>query len=57
MLKPGRKAIDPLGREVTILRVGVDASGEYVEVRLAGPYAATVRYARSLLTPVTSGES
>lgn len=52
MLKPGRAAVDPLGRTVTVLRLGTDASGAWAEVRLAGPYAATVRYPPSCLRPL-----
>ena len=44
-LKAGRKALDPLNREVTVLRVEADL----VTVRLAGPYGATVQYPRSVL--------
>ena len=51
-MKPGREMRDPLGRTVTVLRSGADASGPYVEVRLAGPYGATVRYPPTCLEPL-----
>ena len=55
-MKPGRQYKDPLGRIVTVVGTGIDASGRYVDVRLAGPYGATVRYAESCLQPLTEEE-
>ncbi len=47
-LKVGRDVLDPLNRVVTVVRITL----EYVEVKLAGPYAATVRYSASALRPI-----
>lgn len=44
--------LDPLNRVVTVIGYGEDCTGPYVEVRLAGSYGATVRYAPSMLRPV-----
>lgn len=48
VLKPGRKVLDPLNREVTIVSV----EGPLVFVRLAGSYQALVCYPVSVLLPL-----
>jgi len=45
VIKPGRYAVDPLGRSVRVLEV----KDGTVIVRLAGSYGATVRYALSAM--------
>lgn len=56
MVKPGRYVIDPQGREVYVIDIIPDLSGDksrdMVKVRLAGPYGARVTYPRSVLRPV-----
>ena len=47
---PGRRLWDPLGRLTTLQSVFRDPSGVvWVDVRLGGPYSATVRYTPSML--------
>jgi hypothetical protein len=47
-LKIGREVLDPLNCVVTIVEIGL----EFVTVRLAGSYHATIRYPASCLRPV-----
>lgn len=49
LLKPGREALDPLNRKVTV----ISKTGDDVKVRLPGPYGATCTYSASCLRPVT----
>lgn len=51
-LKVGREVLDPGNRVVTIVALGEDASGKFVETKLSGPYAATVRFPSTALRAV-----
>jgi len=55
VIKPGRNAIDPHGRNVYVVDVTPDPSGDkardLVKVRLAGSYGAHLQYPRSTLRP------
>ena len=55
-MKPGRDAIDPTGRTVRVVDVERDPSGDprrdMMIVKLRGPYAATVKYPRSVLKEI-----
>lgn len=52
---PGKLTVDPQNRIVTVVRYG-EASGEYVEVRLAGSYGAHVRLPVSCIRPLTEAD-
>ncbi len=60
MIKPGRYAIDPHGRRVSVLSIEPDASGDKardtVTVKLAGPYGARLQFPRSTLRPEDDSE-
>lgn len=52
-IKPGREMLDPLNRHVTVIGKGIDpTTGAYVEVKVKGSYAATVRYPPTTLRPI-----
>ncbi len=54
---PGKFTFDLSSyRIVKVVGYGSDTSGEYVTVRLAGSYGATVRLALSLIRPLTDLE-
>jgi hypothetical protein len=53
---PGKPAIDPQNRIVTVKRYGTDSAGEYVEVQLAGSYGAHVRLPISCIRPLTDND-
>lgn len=55
VIKPGRRVLDPQNRVVEVVSSGKDFAGEYVDVRLAGSYRATIRYPLSCLSP-TEGD-
>jgi hypothetical protein len=54
---PGKPTVEVTqNRIVTVVRYGSDASGNYVEVRLAGSYGATMRLPLSCIRPLTDEE-
>lgn len=53
---PGKLTVDPQNRIVTVKRYGTDASGEFVEVQLAGNYGAHVRLPISCIRPLAETE-
>ena len=54
---PDRASVEiTQNRIVTVVGYGNDASGNYVEVRLAGSYGATMRLPLSCIRPLTDEE-
>lgn len=54
---PGKPTVEMVqNRIVTVVRYGSDESGNYVEVRLAGSYGATMRLPLSCIRPLTDEE-
>lgn len=54
---PGKPTVEMTqNRIVTVVRYGNDGSGNYVEVRFAGSYGATMRLPLSCIRPLTDEE-
>jgi hypothetical protein len=54
---PGKLTVDlTRNRIMTVKGYGTDNSGEYVEVRVAGPYGARIRLPLSCIRPLTDEE-